>query len=168
MSHYSTGYPFTGHTPRPAALPRPGGADINENIGPMVRFLEVPQPMPITDPKKVMISNVKPVASYNWKEAREPTIVVPGFTSVSACFYSYLVIFFFAGSPLIWAYRELPYGARPDTDIAFINETAARCGKGTNFLEPMFLALNVMAPEYDMSSVDLVTDRSCLRSTPHV
>lgn len=68
------------HSPRSnrSEAPSVPDADIEANIGSLVHFLEVPVAKPIANPNDVAISNIKPVASYNWKKARLPTIIVPG------------------------------------------------------------------------------------------
>jgi len=124
--------------------PRSGGADIKAGIGSLIHFLEVPKVKAITDARDVAIKDVKPVASYNWKDARSPTIIVPG-------------------SPLVWSERRFPYTVQPDSGIAYIDQNAAHCLPSINPLEPLFLALNIMAPKFDMTSVDLITDRNNLR-----
>jgi len=64
---------------------------------------------------------------------------------------------------MLWSEREPPYTVPPDSGIAYIDQNAARCLPSMSPLEPLFLALDVMAPKYDLASVDLVTDRNNLR-----
>ncbi|KDQ06416.1 hypothetical protein BOTBODRAFT_181611 [Botryobasidium botryosum FD-172 SS1] len=148
MSHtYSR--PRRGQAPRGRPRtsppePRAPGADIKAGLGSLVHFLDVPEAKAITDPGDVAIKNVRPVVSYNWKDAGSPTIIVPG-------------------SPLIWSDRRFPYTVQPDSGIAYIDQNAAHCLPSINPLEPLFLALNTMEPEFDMAAVDLVTDRNNLR-----
>ncbi|KDQ06415.1 hypothetical protein BOTBODRAFT_39619 [Botryobasidium botryosum FD-172 SS1] len=117
---------------------------IRSGVGELIRTLEVPEAKSSVDFNEVAISDLQPVASYNWTSARSPTIIIPG-------------------CPMVWTKKEPPFTIPRDSGVSYIDQNAARCLPLMNPLNPLFLALNVMAPEFDMASVDLVTDRNNLR-----
>lgn len=88
------------------------------------------------------IGEVKPVASYSWIEAPVPTIAVPGV-------------------PPRWTpprgQRRLP----KDSGLIYIAQNAARHPESP--LEPLFRALYITQPNFDISATDVVTDRNNVR-----
>lgn len=88
------------------------------------------------------ITDVKPVASYSWVEASNPTIAVPGV-------------------PPQWSppatSRQLP----KDSGMIYIAQNAAR--HPTSPMEPLFRALEIEDPTFDLRSVDVVSDRNNIR-----
>ncbi|KAJ5463210.1 hypothetical protein N7475_008154 [Penicillium sp. IBT 31633x] len=92
--------------------------------------------------QKVSITDVGHLASYNWIEAPTPTIAVPGTPS-----------------------RRTPPAAPQklglDTGFFYIAQNAARHPESP--LEPLFRALYIENPSFDISSVDVVTDRNNIR-----
>jgi len=58
----------------------PPEADIKESLDTSKIIETIPQPARESTLKDLPIKNVKYVASYNWVEKPEPTIVVPGAT----------------------------------------------------------------------------------------
>ncbi|PYH77572.1 hypothetical protein BO82DRAFT_423346 [Aspergillus uvarum CBS 121591] len=92
------------------------------------------------------INKVKHLASYNWIEAPEPTIAVPG-------------------CPNRWTppWRPGQYIIKVPRDSAEDgpSENAARLPASP--IEPLFRALYLQRPDFDIRCVDLVTDRSNIR-----
>lgn len=88
------------------------------------------------------ITDVKPLSSYNWIEASTPTIAVPG-------------------SPSLWSPLGTPRQLKKDSGLIYIAQNAARHPDSP--LEPLFRALFVTDPSFDIRSIDLVTDRNNLR-----
>ncbi|GFF37760.1 hypothetical protein IFM58399_05003 [Aspergillus lentulus] len=92
---------------------------------------------------RVSITDVEHLSSYNWVEASVPTIAIPG-------------------SPALWtppqaAQRQV----KKDSGLIYIAQNAARHPESP--LEPLFRALYIAHPAFDIRSVDLVTDRNNMR-----
>ncbi|RAL13381.1 uncharacterized protein BO97DRAFT_413376 [Aspergillus homomorphus CBS 101889] len=92
--------------------------------------------------KKVSITNVKHLSSYNWIEAASPTIAVPG-------------------SPALWTPPTTPKKIDKDTGLIYIAQNTARHPDSP--LEPLFRSLYIENPSFRIDSVDLVTDRNNIR-----
>ncbi|KAG6986532.1 hypothetical protein G7Y79_00078g099860 [Physcia stellaris] len=88
------------------------------------------------------ITGVKHLSSYNWIEARTPTIAVPG-------------------SPPLWSAPNGSVRVKKDTGFIYIAQNAARHPESP--LEPLFRALYIADPEFDIRSIDVVTDRNNVR-----
>ncbi|CAI6091981.1 unnamed protein product [Clonostachys chloroleuca] len=88
------------------------------------------------------ITDVTHLSSYNWIEAAEPTIAVPG-------------------SPPSWTPPKSPQKVPQDSGFVYIAQNAARHPDGP--LEPLFRALFHTNPSFDISSVDVITDRNNIR-----
>ncbi|KAI8964530.1 hypothetical protein F5Y11DRAFT_88020 [Daldinia sp. FL1419] len=99
-----------------------------------VQALDIPSTASITD--------VKYLSSYNWVESPKPTIAVPG-------------------SPALWAAPKVPQRLNKDTGLIYIAQNAARHPDSP--LEPLFRALYITDPSFDIRSVDVVTDRNNIR-----
>ncbi|KAF2185807.1 hypothetical protein K469DRAFT_726567 [Zopfia rhizophila CBS 207.26] len=82
------------------------------------------------------ITNVQHLASYNWIEAPRatPTIAVPG-------------------SPDLWSLPNGPFRLEKDTGYIYIAQNAARHLDSP--LEPLFRALYVSHPSFDIASIDV-------------
>ncbi|KIH86555.1 hypothetical protein SPBR_08495 [Sporothrix brasiliensis 5110] len=93
-------------------------------------------------PATAKITNVKHLASYSWIEAGQPTIAVPG-------------------SPALWTAPQGSRKVKKDTGFYYIAQNAARHPDSP--LEPLFRALYVEHPSFDIRSVDIVTDRNNMR-----
>jgi hypothetical protein len=93
-------------------------------------------------PAEATITDVKHLASYNWIEASTPTIAVPG-------------------SPAQWSAPEGPRHVKKDTGFVYIAQNAARHPESP--LEPLFRALYIEHPSFDINSIDIVTDRNNIR-----
>ena len=95
-------------------------------------------------PLLVSITDVKPLSSYNWIEAPRatPTIVVPG-------------------SPALWSIPRVSHRLKKDSGVVYIAQNAARHPESP--LEPLFRALYVTHPSFDIRSTDVVTDRNNIR-----
>lgn len=88
------------------------------------------------------ITDVKPLSSYNWIEAPTPTIAVPG-------------------SPPLWSAPRAPRQLQKDSGLIYIAQNAARHPDSP--LEPLFRALFIADPSFDIRSIDVVTDRNNIR-----
>lgn len=92
----------------------------------------------------VSITDVEPLASYNWIEAPKatPTIAVPG-------------------TPALWSVPALSRRLKKDSGLVYIAQNAARHPESP--LEPLFRALYTTCPSFDIRSTDVVTDRNNIR-----
>lgn len=91
---------------------------------------------------RASVTDVKQLSSYNWIEADEPTIVVPG-------------------SPPLWAPPRASRQLEKDSGLFFIDQNAARHPECP--LEPLFRSLYMTNPSFDIRSVDIITDRNNIR-----
>lgn len=82
------------------------------------------------------------LASYNWIEADKPTIIVPG-------------------SPAVWRGGSAPRRVKKDSGLVYIAQNAARHPESP--LEPLFRALYIENPSFDISAVDVISDRNNMR-----
>ncbi|OKL63053.1 hypothetical protein UA08_02021 [Talaromyces atroroseus] len=97
---------------------------------------------PKTSTTTASITDVQHLSSYNWIDAPEPTIVVPG-------------------APRLWSPPRDHQRVPKDSGRVYANQNAARHPDSP--LEPLFRALYIENPSFDISSVDLVTDRNSIR-----
>ncbi|KAF2472327.1 uncharacterized protein BDR25DRAFT_324271 [Lindgomyces ingoldianus] len=88
------------------------------------------------------ITDVKHLSSYNWLEAPTPTIAVPG-------------------SPPLWAPPRVPRQLKKDSGLFYIAQNSARHPDSP--LEPLFRALYLTNPSFDIHSIHVVTDRNNIR-----
>ncbi|KAI1473183.1 uncharacterized protein F4812DRAFT_42053 [Daldinia caldariorum] len=93
-------------------------------------------------PPVASITDVKYLSSYNWIESPKPTIAVPG-------------------SPPLWAAPKLPQRVNKDSGLIYIAQNAARHPDSP--LEPLFRAIYVTDPSFDIRPIDIVTDRNNIR-----
>ena len=93
-------------------------------------------------PTYASITDVKQISSYNWIEASTPTIAVPG-------------------SPALWSALKTPRKLDKDSGLVYIAQNAARHPDSP--LEPLFRALHITDPSFDIRSTDVVTDRNNIR-----
>lgn len=96
----------------------------------------------LSTPSVAVISDVKHLSSYNWIEAPTPTIAVPG-------------------SPPLWSTPAVPRQLKKDSGLIYVNQNAARHPDSP--LEPLFRALYITNPSFDLSPIDVVTDRNNIR-----
>lgn len=82
------------------------------------------------------------LASYNWIEADKPTIIVPG-------------------SPAVWRGSNTSRQVKKDSGLVYIAQNAARHPESP--LEPLFRALYIENPSFDVSAVDVISDRNNIR-----
>ncbi|KAI7156672.1 hypothetical protein KC349_g6135 [Hortaea werneckii] len=94
-----------------------------------------------TDEQRLGITAVESVASYNWLASEELTLLVPG-------------------APPLWSPPENPVQIPPDTGTFFIDPNAGILP--TSPMEPLFRAVLHEHPDFDFSSLDLITDRWAL------
>lgn len=95
-----------------------------------------------TPPSRASITDVRYLSSYNWIEAPTPTIAVPG-------------------SPALWSAPRGPRQLNKDSGLVYIAQNAARLPD--NPLEPLFRALHITDPSFDLREVDFVSDRNNIR-----
>ncbi|KAF8313259.1 hypothetical protein DL93DRAFT_2081345 [Clavulina sp. PMI_390] len=88
------------------------------------------------------VENVVPVASYTWMDKPTPTISIPS-------------------KPPQWTPRKLPIQCTLDQGQSFIYQNAYRMPDSP--LTPVVEAVRYYAPDFDLSSIDVVTDRNNLR-----
>ncbi|KAJ2900035.1 hypothetical protein MKZ38_002688 [Zalerion maritima] len=93
-------------------------------------------------PTAASITDVKELASYNWIKAVTPTIAVPG-------------------SPALWSPPRGPCKVKKDSGLIYIAQNAARHPDSP--LEPLFRALYIADPSFDIRAVDVLTDRNNIR-----
>ncbi|KAL5335500.1 hypothetical protein BJX70DRAFT_401493 [Aspergillus crustosus] len=93
-------------------------------------------------PSTATITDVKHLSSYNWLNASKPTIVIPGI-------------------PPLWSPPKAARQLQKDSGIIYIAQNAARHPESP--LEPLFRALYVSDPSFEIQQVDLVTDRNNIR-----
>ncbi|KAI6083632.1 hypothetical protein F4821DRAFT_244465 [Hypoxylon rubiginosum] len=93
-------------------------------------------------PPVASITNVKHLSSYNWIEASKPTIAVPG-------------------SPPLWSPPSTPRTLEKDSGLVYIDQNEARLPASP--LEPLFRALYITNPTFDIRAIDVVTDRNNIR-----
>lgn len=96
----------------------------------------------LSTPSSASITDVKHLSSYNWIEAPTPTIAVPG-------------------SPPLWSAPTAPRQLKKDSGLVYIAQNAARHPESP--LEPLFRALYIANPSFDIGSIDVVTDRNNIR-----
>ncbi|KAI7081398.1 hypothetical protein KC356_g9139 [Hortaea werneckii] len=94
-----------------------------------------------TDEQRLGITAVEQVASYNWLDSKDSTLLVPGI-------------------PPIWSPPDAPVQVPPDTGRFFIDPNAGKMP--TSPMEPLFRAVLHEHPTFDFSSLDLITDRWAL------
>ena len=94
-----------------------------------------PHSLDSSNPAEAIITDVKHLASYNWIEAPEPTIAVPG-------------------SPALGKLKK-------DSGFVYIVQNAARHSNSP--LEPLFRALYIEQPSFEIDTIDVVTDRNNVR-----
>ncbi|KAF4440341.1 geranylgeranyl pyrophosphate synthetase [Fusarium austroafricanum] len=93
-------------------------------------------------PASASITNVKHLSSYNWIERPTATIAVPG-------------------SPSLWVNPKTSKKIKKDSGLFYINQNEARYPESP--LEPLFRALYLAIPSFDIRSADVVTDRNNIR-----
>jgi hypothetical protein len=96
----------------------------------------------IATPATATITNVTPLSSYNWIEAATPTIAVPG-------------------CPSRWNPPQGSHKVKQDHGLIYIAQNAAR--HPSSPLEPLFRALYLADPSYDVTKIDVITDRNNIR-----
>jgi hypothetical protein len=88
------------------------------------------------------IKDVKHLSSYNWIEAPTPVIAVPG-------------------APSLWLAPRAPRQLPKDSGLVYINQNAARHPDSP--LEPLFRALYITNPSFDVRPIDVVTNQNNIR-----
>lgn len=90
----------------------------------------------------VELSNFAVIASYNWFDKPRPTILVPGM-------------------PAIWSPPSETPALKPDSGTRYVDQNADRMPNSP--LEPLLRAVQTHRPDFDLSELDIVGDRRCLR-----
>ncbi|KAK7177458.1 geranylgeranyl pyrophosphate synthetase [Paraphaeosphaeria sporulosa] len=96
----------------------------------------------LNTPSEASITNTQHLCSYNWKNASVSTIAVPGM-------------------PPLWVPLEGSRQLKKDSGLVFIDQNADR--HPSYPLEPLFRALYLTDPNFEIGSVDVVTDRNNIR-----
>ena len=107
------------------------------------------------------ITEFEYLASYSWHKSDIPTISVPGML-LKRDPWRILLLMANTGFPPLWsppAGRALQL--EPDSGRVYIDQNAARISNAP--FEPMFSALAIQRPNYDIGSVDVITDRNNIR-----
>jgi hypothetical protein len=95
-------------------------------------------------PVSASITDVMHLSSYNWLESPQPTptIAVPG-------------------SPALWSSPGVPRQLKKDSGLVYIAQNAARHPDSP--LEPLFRALYITHPSFNIHRTDVGTDRNNIR-----
>lgn len=102
-----------------------------------------------TSHRNVLPTGTEVVASYNWSvRSREghPRIIVPG-----------------APRNYVSRMSRRVFVLGKDGGDSFVDENRARM-KPFSSVEPLFRSLDICSPDFDISTVDIVTDRNNLRN----
>ncbi|TID18521.1 putative geranylgeranyl pyrophosphate synthetase protein [Venturia nashicola] len=131
----------------PAPRRRGGGGGFRRNgirqtNAPMVAELSRETLKHMFTAEETKITDFEHLASYNWLDERYPTIAVPGVPSLLD-----------ASSTAV--------KVKPDLGKYFVDQNAARIPDSP--LEPLFRSLFTLKPDYDVSAIDLVSDRNNIR-----
>ena len=160
--HYVRGGRGRGGGSTATPLNFPPEADIKKGLDTSKVIETIPQPPRPSALEDLPIENVQYVASYNWVDTEQPTIVVPG---TSFPFHlerhrSHTR----AGSPAIWTGRSVPFTLQPDSGSHFVDQNGARMSEYP--MLPLFAAADAIHENkepVDWPAVDVVTDRNGLR-----
>jgi hypothetical protein len=90
----------------------------------------------------VALSDFAVIASYNWLDEPQPTILVPGM-------------------PAIWSPPLEIQALKPDSGTRYVDQNADRMPCSP--LEPLLRAVQTHRPGFDLSELDIVCDRRPLR-----
>ena len=96
----------------------------------------------ITHHDSIELSDFSLVASYNWLDEVQPTVLVPG-------------------TPPIWSPPSDTPGLKPDSGTRYVDQNKDRMPNSP--LEPLICAIQAHRPEFDFSAVDVITDRRSIR-----
>ena len=141
----------------------PSEVDIKKDLDTSEVIETIPPPPRLSALEDLPIENVQYVASYNWVDKEDPTIVVPGTSFPST--REIIAHSRHAGSPAVWTGRSVPFTLQPDRGEHFIDQNGARMSEFP--MLPLFAAAdaiydNKKAP-VDWPAVDVITDRNALR-----
>ncbi|KAF7982174.1 hypothetical protein HWV62_29949 [Athelia sp. TMB] len=101
----------------------------------------IPKP-PLLDEGELKIKDLECIGSYNWLNTTQPTIIVPG-------------------SPPEWTNKPTPFKVEADTGPNYLDQNTYRSPSSS--LLPLIRVVDIESPNFDWSSVDLITDRNGLR-----
>ena len=93
----------------------------------------------LSTPAVASITDVKHLSSYNWIEAPTPSIAV-------------------LGSPPLWSPLRVPRQLKKDSGLIYIAQNAAHHLDSP--LKPLFRALYVANPSFDIRLIDVVINRN--------
>ena len=160
--HYVRGGRGRGGGSTATPLNFPPEADIKKGLDTSKVIETIPQPPRPSALEDLPIENVQYVASYNWVDTEQPTIVVPGtsFPFHPERHRSHTR----AGSPAIWTGRSVPFTLQPDSGSHFVDQNGARMSEYP--MLPLFAAADAIHENkepVDWPAVDVVTDRNGLR-----
>ncbi|KAL8644649.1 MAG: hypothetical protein Q9226_007663, partial [Calogaya cf. arnoldii] len=134
-----------------------------------VKIIDRPTGAANEESKYPTITGFKPVASYNWLDVPNPTILVPGElphlhlpdpspdieVSATNTWHSN------QGYPPIWSPPTHPPTITPDdSSFRYVDQNADRYPKCP--INPLFSSVQHVQPDYPFSTIDIVSDRSPL------
>lgn len=93
--------------------------------------------------QEALVTEPRHLAPYNWIEADTPTIVVPGL-------------------PPVWRMAKASRYVKKDSGLVYLAQNIARHPESP--MEPLFRALYIENPSFDISSVDVISDRINIRN----
>lgn len=108
--------------------------------------------------------NLRYIGSYTWADTPfdKPTIIVPGMRfRVSILDASHILTNARLGSPREWTGAPVPFVVQRDVQIQFLSKGNYRMPIAP--LLPVLVAVQNVTPDFDWSSVDIVTNRNGLR-----
>jgi hypothetical protein len=145
-----------------------GGRDLYHEVFKLVLdSMDVPDDVPSAP--DIVIKDLKFLGSYNWTEASQPTMIVPGMCKCRITTLSKtagILSVENTGSPREWIDKPLPFQVPMDENLDIIDQNSYRMGKAS--LAPLIQSVEAIIveedkPDFDWSSVDFVTDRNGLR-----
>lgn len=110
-----------------------------------------------TSPDDAKISDFEDIASYNWLDEPNPTILVPGSSHVWQKSLGLFTDILLPGIPPVWNPPGVAPHLRPDSGACFVDQNQDR--NPWSLLEPLVLAVLHMQPDFDLALVDVITDR---------
>lgn len=119
-----------------------------------------PEDVPAASSHGAKISEFEDLASYNWLDEPDPTILVPGNSHIfqkSFLLSSRLMLILVQGIPPTWNPPGVAPHLKTDSGAYYIDQNEDRNPR--SLLEPLILAVVHMRPHIDLTLVDIVTDR---------
>ncbi|KAI0775570.1 hypothetical protein BD413DRAFT_278557 [Trametes elegans] len=114
----------------------------------------------------VKVDHLKFLGSYDWVDAPQPTILVPGTCAVLVP-PTEIINALTSGCPSIWRDRPLPFDVPYDMELQLFDPTGYNMGLSSTLI-PLFRAVDAVTEDNgdtttDWAAVDFVLDRSSMR-----